>query len=279
MSRTIYERISKFYDDIDKSLKSSYYDAFNNNTVKKYDIKKLNTLKIIIELIHEKNNIEIDDLFNKYLKDIKFKKEYYKRNKTNPFINGDKIDTFENISDFIDKLENVKINGDTNNCFYNDINMYDELYDILLKVQEQEKIELLKKEEEKKMKVIKKAIKKEVVKEVKKTSSKEIKTDVKKNEKVQEIITDDNDKKKKKKPISATIKRLVWNTNIGEDVGKSKCMCCNSTDITQMSFNCGHIVAEANGGDTIVSNLKPICQNCNSSMGIKNMEEFMKSLK
>ena len=85
--------------------------------------------------------------------------------------------------------------------------------------------------------------------------------------------------KKKKKPISATIKRLVWNTNIGEDVGKSKCLCCKSTDITQMSFNCGHIVAEANGGDTIVSNLKPICQNCNSSMGTKNMKEFMKSLK
>jgi hypothetical protein len=89
----------------------------------------------------------------------------------------------------------------------------------------------------------------------------------------------DETKKKKKKSISATIKRLVWNTNIGEDIGKSKCMCCKSTDITQMSFNCGHIVAEANGGDTIVSNLKPICQNCNSSMGTKNMEDFMKSLK
>jgi 5-methylcytosine-specific restriction endonuclease McrA len=86
-------------------------------------------------------------------------------------------------------------------------------------------------------------------------------------------------KKKKKKAIPATIKRLVWNTNIGEMIGKSKCLCCKSTDITQMSFNCGHIVAEANGGDTIVSNLKPICQNCNSSMGTKNMDDFMKSLK
>lgn len=43
--------------------------------------------------------------------------------------------------------------------------------------------------------------------------------------------------------------------NIGEEIGKSK-----STDITQMSFNCGHVIAEANGGETIVSNLKPICQ-------------------
>jgi hypothetical protein len=85
--------------------------------------------------------------------------------------------------------------------------------------------------------------------------------------------------KTKKKKISAAMKKLVWNTNIGEDIGKSKCMCCQSTDITQMSFNCGHIVAEAKGGATIVSNLKPICQNCNSSMGTINMNEFMLSLK
>ena len=37
-----------------------------------------------------------------------------------------------------------------------------------------------------------------------------------------------------------------------------------------MSFHCGHIIAEAKGGETIVSNLKPICQNCNSSMGTTN---------
>ena len=85
--------------------------------------------------------------------------------------------------------------------------------------------------------------------------------------------------KPKKKSISSTIKKLVWNTNIGEEIGKAKCVCCKSTDITQMSFNCGHVIAEANGGKTIVSNLKPICQNCNSSMKTKNMFEFMKTLK
>ena len=84
--------------------------------------------------------------------------------------------------------------------------------------------------------------------------------------------------KKKKKTIPSTIKKLVWNTNVGESIGKTKCTCCKSTDITQMSFNCGHVIAEANGGETIVSNLKPICQNCNSSMGTKNMNEFMRSL-
>lgn len=99
------------------------------------------------------------------------------------------------------------------------------------------------------------------------------------NDIVNAIEADDKMPKRKKKPISATVKKLVWNTHIGEEIGKAKCVCCNVTDITQLSFNCGHIHAEANGGDTIVSNLKPICQNCNSSMGTKNMNDFMKTLK
>jgi len=91
-------------------------------------------------------------------------------------------------------------------------------------------------------------------------------------------VKDDVKKLKyKKKRISATLKRLVWNYWIGEEIGKSKCLCCNVTDINQMSFNCGHIIAESKGGETILSNLKPICQNCNSSMASMNMDEFMKT--
>jgi len=75
------------------------------------------------------------------------------------------------------------------------------------------------------------------------------------------------------------MKKLVWNMHIGEEIGKSKCLCCKSTYITQLSFHCGHIIAEINGGETIVSNLRPICQNCNSSMNTKNMDDFMKTLK
>jgi hypothetical protein len=56
-------------------------------------------------------------------------------------------------------------------------------------------------------------------------------------------IKDENLIKKKKKGISSTMKKLVWNTNIGEEIGKFKCLCCNSTDITQISFICGHIIA------------------------------------
>jgi 5-methylcytosine-specific restriction endonuclease McrA len=98
------------------------------------------------------------------------------------------------------------------------------------------------------------------------------------DKKLKEIIKKDDKKLKyKKKKISSTLKRLVWNKWIGEEIGKFKCLCCNVTDINQMSFNCGHIIPECKGGETILSNLKPICQNCNSSMGSLNMDEFMKT--
>lgn len=81
-------------------------------------------------------------------------------------------------------------------------------------------------------------------------------------------------KKAKKVSIPATLKRLVWNKHVGEDIGKAKCLCCRVTDITQLSFNCGHIVSERNGGQLTLDNLLPICQNCNSSMGTMDMNEF-----
>ena len=114
--------------------------------------------------------------------------------------------------------------------------------------------------------------KENIIEEPKKTI-KIIKDDVK------EIKEETKKIKYKKKRISATLKRLVWNYWIGEEIGKSKCLCCKITYITAFSFNCGHIIAESKGGETILSNLKPICQNCNSSMGTMNMDDFMKYFK
>ncbi len=82
------------------------------------------------------------------------------------------------------------------------------------------------------------------------------------------------DKKPKKKTISQLMKRRVWAKHIGEEIGKHKCLCCNMSDITQLTFNCGHIVAEANGGELTVDNLLPICQSCNSSMGTQNLYAY-----
>jgi hypothetical protein len=83
--------------------------------------------------------------------------------------------------------------------------------------------------------------------------------------------------KNRKKNIPSTIRRLVWNKYIGEHIGKHKCYCCRLTDITQLSFHCGHIVSEQDGGKIEVDNLRPICQNCNSSMRCNNMNDFIES--
>jgi 5-methylcytosine-specific restriction endonuclease McrA len=83
-------------------------------------------------------------------------------------------------------------------------------------------------------------------------------------------------KKRRKEYISLVKKRVVWNTHIGEEIGKTKCLCCGITDIYQISFHCGHIVSEHNGGNAQIANLIPICQCCNSSMGTKNFYDFRK---
>ncbi len=95
-------------------------------------------------------------------------------------------------------------------------------------------------------------------------------------EKVIKKNTPKKQNKPRKKAIPVALKRKVWAHWIGEDIGKTKCPCCKLTDITQLNFSCGHIVAEANGGTLHVSNLRPICVSCNSSMGTKNMNEFIK---
>ena len=77
-----------------------------------------------------------------------------------------------------------------------------------------------------------------------------------------------------KKKIPAALKAAVWNTHIGEHVGCTECPVCKSYKITQLSFNCGHVVAAVNGGQTAVENLLPICSKCNFSMGSMNIHDF-----
>lgn len=243
----------KYYDII--SIKSKEWDnkidKYNHSSIKSYyDIVKQN-YQLLLQIIDNKTDDEFYVFFKKYIYNFQFKKQYigtvYNINQDGKIINQTPVffNKFYAIIDFIEKccfLSYASVND--RDCYYKELNTFlTDIFNICQKLKEEE-------EQEKK---------KEVVKEKK--------------------GSEEQEKKKKKKPISATMKKLVWNINIGEEIGKAKCLCCNSTDITQMSFNCGHIIAEANGGETIVSNLKPICQNCNSSMGTKNMEDFMKTLK
>lgn len=84
--------------------------------------------------------------------------------------------------------------------------------------------------------------------------------------------TQTNNRKKTK--ITQAMRIVVWNTYIGEDIGKTQCLCCKSNSITQHNFHCGHVIAEANGGQVHATNLRPICAVCNSSMGTMDMKTF-----
>jgi len=80
----------------------------------------------------------------------------------------------------------------------------------------------------------------------------------------------------KKKSIPKVVKDLAWNKWVGEDVARTKCMCCGVNEIKMSSFHCGHVLAEANGGSMTVDNLRPICAACNLSMKTENLDEFKK---
>ena len=94
-------------------------------------------------------------------------------------------------------------------------------------------------------------------------------------DKTQSLIQDQN-KEYKKKSIPKSLKKMTWDKWVGKDVGTIKCLCCNHQEIRQIEFHCGHVVAEKNGGHTIVENLRPICAQCNLSMGTMNMNDFKK---
>lgn len=77
--------------------------------------------------------------------------------------------------------------------------------------------------------------------------------------------------------ISKALRALVWNTYIGQSVGATDCVCCHTT-ITQLSYECGHVIAFSKGGATTVENLYPICHNCNCSMGTRDYRQFLKDI-
>jgi hypothetical protein len=244
MTRKIYKHILKLSNEM-KNIDDSHCILVYKTSI------------IILNLIDNKNDVEFEMFFIQHIINFQLKKSYYNSNSKKMF------NTFHDISDFINKIK-----------YTNSSDFYIELIDHLTIIKN-----LIENKEES---VIQNqsCCNKTIMRLIKDISLfKKKKKDENDDEKKVNENEDKKDNKKKKQTISSTLKRLVWNTHIGEEIGKSKCLCCNTTDITQLSFHCGHVIAEAMGGETNVSNLRPICQNCNSSMGTKNMNDFMKTLK
>ena len=79
-----------------------------------------------------------------------------------------------------------------------------------------------------------------------------------------------------RKSVPKRLKQLIWNKYIGEENGVGVCQCCKVSEISQMDFHCGHIIASSRGGEMTLDNLIPLCAQCNLSMGSQDYYSFSK---
>lgn len=68
--------------------------------------------------------------------------------------------------------------------------------------------------------------------------------------------------------IPKALREMVWLSNCGDKFFKQKCFIswCQNV-ITPFRFEVGHDIPVSKGGSSDLTNLKPICSNCNRSMG------------
>jgi len=81
------------------------------------------------------------------------------------------------------------------------------------------------------------------------------------------------EKKYKKEPIPIELRNKVWRSWCQGKMD-GKCFSCD-VDISYEHWECGHIHAEAHGGPTIESNLRPVCMPCNRGMTSQHMYLYM----
>lgn len=90
--------------------------------------------------------------------------------------------------------------------------------------------------------------------------------------------TSENIKGRLRKTIPKPIKDATWNAyaNSGKNGRIGRCFMCLCDIDMQSPWHCSHVVSVANGGSDTPYNLRPLCPNCNLSMGKQNMLDFAK---
>jgi 5-methylcytosine-specific restriction endonuclease McrA len=81
----------------------------------------------------------------------------------------------------------------------------------------------------------------------------------------------------KKENIPKALREQVWLKYVGK-LYETKCTVdwCNN-NISVFNFHAGHNKPESKGGSIAIENLRPICSNCNLSMGNKySIDEWNK---
>lgn len=94
-----------------------------------------------------------------------------------------------------------------------------------------------------------------------------------------------NDVKKIKKSIKSkdnvsgnmpsALRHEVWKNYVSEIYRTGKCFCCRTSEIEESNFECGHVISRKAGGPISLQNLRPLCGQCNKSMGPRDMDEFI----
>ncbi len=79
--------------------------------------------------------------------------------------------------------------------------------------------------------------------------------------------------KTKSKKIPQSVRHQVWEIYMG-NYYRGQCPVCDCNEISVGYFECGHVVSRAEGGLVTVDNLRPICGECNRSMGTQNLMDF-----
>jgi hypothetical protein len=83
--------------------------------------------------------------------------------------------------------------------------------------------------------------------------------------------------KKSKESITPYKKKKVWEKEFNDsETGNCPISFCKKilNNSRNKNWDCGHIISEFHGGITEPDNLRPICKNCNSSMGSKDWETY-----
>jgi hypothetical protein len=80
--------------------------------------------------------------------------------------------------------------------------------------------------------------------------------------------------------VPSSLKHNIWILYIGEKFnGKCAVSWCNNR-ITPFTFEAGHNIPYSKGGSTTIDNLRPICSDCNKSMGNRfTIDEFSEQYK
>lgn len=82
----------------------------------------------------------------------------------------------------------------------------------------------------------------------------------------------ESNKPNKRRPIDKNIRNVIWQ-KYNKNSLSGKCYVCKRP-ITHDYFEVGHNKAVSKGGKDNITNLRPICSNCNRAMGTMAIEQY-----